>query len=756
MSRLGSVCVAFAGVLMFVSAARAEETLPGGATIRWDKFLIFEDLRYKEPTDEDARRRYLNLAHCECARENLGMETSIQYEVTLEPRTTTGTGAPVEVWVGTKCDDDELRPTQCAHITAQDIADVDDLATGVKTIELNLFDVIGPNMDNTGCDQREGDAFAWLLVDTDGDNTYNYVTNQTLGKTTATPMAEKRGIDTKPPPLPTGFDAESSENAIVISWDQASGNETDIKYYQALCMDEDGNPVTSAPPSPRYQTTVDVCGVESPLALTASMPSDTDGSAVTEVPPEFARLDPDYLCKDVEGGAVQSLTIADLPNDKEYKVALLAIDYSGNVVGTYFTRTLIPRPVVDFWEDLQDRNSPVEGGCLLATTYGEGNPLTTSLRAFRDRTLARTAFGRALTRAYYATIGTLGPAVEGSLALRVLAAVLLAPLVVLALLWHALTLPGLLLLLLALPWLWRRRQRLALHRWLRRLAPAALALAVLAPAAAHANDFVPYWEDDAAADDALGADYGEVKWHVGVRVGAYIPEIDLQAGLNAITGKGPYEAMFGDYYTLGDDNMPVKHEQAVWQILPMLDVDYIVWSGFGQLGVGGSLGYMQKSAYAYAFDPESDEDDEVRIRSTASRNKFRLIPMAATVTYRFTVLDDLYGVPIIPYVRGGLSYYAWWVTAPNGNYARYCEGSTETMCDENKARGGSLGFQGSIGLAIRAERIDADAARSMRSSGIKHAGFYGEFQYAKVDGFGDETKLSVGDNTWFAGVNFEF
>ena len=41
-------------------------------------------------------------------------------------------------------------------------------------------------------------------------------------------------------------------------------------------------------------------------------------------------------------------------------------------------------------------------------------------------------------------------------------------------------------------------------------------------------------------------------------------------------------------------------------------------------------------------------------------------------------------------------------------------------------------------------------------SGIQHAGIYAELSLAKVDGFGSATKLSVGDNTWFAGVDFEF
>ena len=77
-------------------------------------------------------------------------------------------------------------------------------------------------------------------------------------------------------------------------------------------------------------------------------------------------------------------------------------------------------------------------------------------------------------------------------------------------------------------------------------------------------------------------------------------------------------------------------------------------------------------------------------------------------------------------------------------------------CERNPARGASLGFTGSIGIAIRAERIDPSTAMSMQQSGIQHAGVYAELSMAKVDGFGSDTKLSVGDSTWFAGVNFEF
>src|SRR5690606_5991885 len=214
-----------------------------------------------------------------------------------------------------------------------------------------------------------------------------------------------------------------------------------------------------------------------------------------------------------------------------------------------------------------------------------------------------------------------------------------------------------------------------------------------------------------------------------------------------------YEAMFGTYYTkVGPDpddptmTLYKEHKKRVYQVMPMLDVDRIVWRGFGQLGVGGSLGYMQKTAYAYANG--TDQDAPMRDRSLSAKNTFRLIPFAATVTYRLTYLDDRSGIPVVACVRGGLSYYVWWLKGPNGDVAKACDQVVSmedpTCVDEDKAYGGTPGVQVSAGIAIRAERIDGAAARSMRNSGIHHAGFYGEVFWGRVDGFGSSTKLWVG------------
>ncbi len=745
--RFVSVCVAAATVVAIWSrVAMAEGMLPNGATLTFEKFFIHKNGEFVEPETPDTARLYLNFAHCTCSKAMEGDETTFEYEIKLS--TSTGTQKPVQVWVGTSCNDDQLRAMQCKHIESADIRDIDALAVSTERIEISLSDLINVNSMDPVCTQREGDALVWLLVDTNGDGSFEYSTSQAV-PTTVTAMDPKT-IDTQKPPLPTGFNAQSGEGSVEIKWDAPTGGSTDIFYFQALCMDaETMMPVSGiSPPTERYQTANQLCELPVPADFTLQEATITggDGTAVTAIPEAFRTLDPAFLCGE-STATTTSLTIDGLENGKEYAVALLVVDRYGNVDGVFFNRTLIPEPVTDLWEDLHDRHSAVDGGCLLSQTYGDDSPLTQALRSFRDGTLAKTFYGRALIRAYYGSIGKLD--VEGSLALRILASVLLLPLVMIALLWHVLTLPGMLALFLV-PW-----RRLLRKAWVRRLvAPAAL-LCILVPRIAAADDFTPYWQTDENRDESL-LEYPEVTWHAGVRVGPYIPDIDLQAGQNALTGKGPYEAMFGDYYQRDASGTLKKHSRHIWQVLPMLDVERVIWDGYGQLLVGGTAGYMQKSAYAYLDG--TNEDQLMRERSSTSRNTFRLIPTAATVSYRFTLLDDLYGIPIVPYVKGGLSYYIWWMKAPNGDVSKVCEETSADMScvKENKAYGGSLGFQGSIGLSIRAERIDADAAMSMRSGGIMHAGFYAELSYAKVDGFGSDSKLWVGDNTWFAGVDFEF
>lgn len=744
MTRFVAVGLVVLGTFAGARVARAEEStpLPNGAVLQFERLVVEnQNGDFSDPSTPEQVRHLLNGAHCACSRTDLTNQT-FGYRVTLSADT--ALSRPVDIYVGTMCDDPLRINETCLKVDS--IPSIDTIRIdGFKEIRIPLYQAVNVKKTMDACDPNTSSATVWLMVDTDGDTTYDHWV------TTVVPDPYKdasiKGIDTKAPPLPLNRSAAGSENAIQIEW-TLPADQSDLYYVQALCANLDDTPVAgiTKPDKQLYDRPSDACMVTpTTFELEKSDPGIPREMPVDAAPAPFAMLDPAYLCGQA-GMGDRSLTIKNLENNKPYKIALVAVDNYGNFAGTYFSTTVTPRVVTDLWEDLNERDSAIDGGCLLSTTYGDGNPLTQALRSFRDGTLARTAYGRWLIDAYYGTLGRLH---VHSLPARIAAGIALAPLVALGLLWHLLTLPGL-LVVLALPWLWRRRAALLGSRRLRLAAAAAVLALVALPRAARADDLMPYWEDPSTQDQSQLDVADTVKWHAGLRLGPYIPDIDRQVGKNAVTGKGPYEAMFGDYSINGD-----PRKRRVWQVLPMLDVDRILWSGFGQIGVGGSIGYMQKSAYAYVDG--TSPDDVLRDRSTAARNTFRLIPLAATATYRLTYLDDRWGVPIVPYLRAGLAYYIWWIKAPNGNVAKVCADGSDAMdCDTDKAYGGSFGIQASAGLAIRAERVDRDAARSMRNSGIQHTGFYGEISFARVDGFGSESKLSVGDTTWFAGVNFEF
>ncbi|CAN5912988.1 hypothetical protein BH11MYX2_BH11MYX2_25500 [soil metagenome] len=656
-----------ATAIAVLSPALAHADLPNGATLTWQKFKIHEDGGdLKEPADDFARRHYLNLAHCVCSRESAGIETTFSYE--LRSTADTNTNKPAEIWVGTMCDDETLRATHCQRLDNVSIPNIDLIVTTPATIEVPFYTVVNGFQNMDACQEREGDAFLWTLVDSDGDGTYDYTGSQSIGATSSV-----AGIDTKPPPIPTDFEAASSDNGISLSWKQTTNS--DIFAYAAFCAKQDGTPAKENVSSDVfYQTPRTLCDLESDIALTptdiaveASDDPDAGMPAAAVFPPEIGQLDRSFLCGSTTSQTALGMSIDGLENGVAYSVAVIAIDRYGNAAGVQFNQTITPKPATDFWEDLHDRGSKVEGGFCLGTTTPWGG----------------------------------GPG-AGLLALAI--AFILIP---------------------------RARRR----TFVRVLGPAAGLLVFGLATPAHAQ--APYWasDDNTSSSEAIYLGDNIVKWNIGLRLGPYTPQIDSQLGAN---GTGPYKQMFGGY-----------------RVIPMLDIDRIVWSGFGQLGFGGSIGYMQKTAHA--FTEGSSPDDVNRMRTPGNSNTFRLLPLQATAVYRFTVLDDLYGIPVVPYLRGGLAYYLWMVRT-NGSTSKACIGGGETStCDGGeKALGATLGVTGAIGIAFRAERIDSSTALSMRQSGLEHAGFYAELNFAKVDGFGSDSKLSVGDNTWFVGANFEF
>jgi len=304
---------------------------------------------------------------------------------------------------------------------------------------------------------------------------------------------------------------------------------------------------------------------------------------------------------------------------------------------------------------------------------------------------------------------------------------------------------GDLLVVLAAAWLAARSRTRRIRARAAGLGAAVLVLA-LGTASAHAQGYDPYWErwDDQADETAPVVPH----WTMSLQGGPYRPAVDDEFTNLPAGETPPFAAMFGT-----DDNFFGAVELQRYFLFP-----------YGQLGAYASLGLTSQRANAFQVDANGDvlydPDTGKPVRAAGNRVIFRLVPTSVGAVYRLTALDDRFHVPVVPYAKLGLSYYIWWVRAPDGSFAEVptpdCMDLTAGDCHGDRARGATIGWQASIGLALRAERLDPDAARNLREEGIEHAGFFAELLYAKVDQFGGSHRLHVGDSTWLVGVNFEF
>ncbi len=162
---------------------------------------------------------------------------------------------------------------------------------------------------------------------------------------------------------------------------------------------------------------------------------------------------------------------------------------------------------------------------------------------------------------------------------------------------------------------------------------------------------------------------------------------------------------------------------------------------------------MSNTAKAFALNPDGTHvictTANASTCRTADDTGFDMFPLSLGLVYRVTELSDRTVIPIVPYVKLGLSYYLWRVTKGDGSVAMTSAGGD--------AAGATLGWQGTVGIAIRAEKFDTDSARNLDEDlGVQHAGFFIEGTYANVDGLGAKNKLYVGDLFWSAGLVFEF
>ncbi len=707
----------------------------------------------KAPLEE---QEYFNQAHCTCGDENL-VRVAFRANATTLQNNFKG---ELEIYSGQDCADKNSQnfTTRC---TLVDRFTTLEMLRGTE--QVRFYDAEQIMVPGCGSTEQTGHLWA-LVVNRDGDPTK-----------TAVESHKDFDVDTRSPEPVAGFSAEPGEDGIYLSWEVTSTTATDVWYYQVLCSRADNTALLPKPSDdPLYQFACQGSVTPPPVADAgvpdASVPDAAPGTPDAAPPRPDARpvpdaappltaadLNPMFICGSPQRTdshfQVNIPSSLGLTRQDKIKVQLVAIDKHHNLTASTVLESHL-EPVHDFWEVYDDANGSAEGGyCFVATAaYGDyDHPFVLVLRDFRDHTLAQFGAGRAFIAWYYRNSPPLADFIREHAVARVAAQVLLWPVVILAGTWEYTTALDKLVLfaLLAFVMVRRRRRKLARRamtqleetsqmqtpiepalaptRGKRALAAAAASVAVLL-GTVHVASAQAIYDDDLDQEERAPVS----QWVFELKFGPYTPDIDSEFNVE----KGPYQVTFGDPESGATDGL-----------MTQIEVDRFFLFPGGQLGAAFGMGYMQKWAHAFA---EDDMGNPIySMRSTTDKTTFRLVPLYVGAVYRYTQLADRTVIPLVPYAKLGLAYDLWWITKGNGEVSKTDKGG--------EAKGGTLGWQGALGLSFRADAIDPGAARNMQTEmGVEHVGFFAEVSYANVNGLGMSHKLRVGDLTWLAGINFEF
>jgi len=213
---------------------------------------------------------------------------------------------------------------------------------------------------------------------------------------------------------------------------------------------------------------------------------------------------------------------------------------------------------------------------------------------------------------------------------------------------------------------------------------------------------------------------------VELRFALYRPNVDSEFGSST-----PNQFMFGDSV------------RPMWQ----LEFDWEILQKFGTLAVGGSIGYWKENAQA-CFLSGYDESKGICKRS-GDNTSLRLIPFAALLVYRMDEAAKRWRIPLVPYGKIGLNYTIWTINDGDGNVPDYPGGG--------HGQGGTAGWQAAIGVALQLDFIDPAAAHEFDADvGVNHTCAFFELDHVDGSGLYRSDTLRVGDDTWFAGLMFEF
>jgi hypothetical protein len=157
---------------------------------------------------------------------------------------------------------------------------------------------------------------------------------------------------------------------------------------------------------------------------------------------------------------------------------------------------------------------------------------------------------------------------------------------------------------------------------------------------------------------------------------------------------------------------------------------------FGSFGGGLGVHWFNRNGIAPFTSGEP---------GSAHPDRLWIVPIYAVAVLRVDVLKREFRIPIVPYVKGGLSTGIW--EARDANHISEDAGV--------KGLGFETGLQFQAGAMLHLNPLAPQMAADMdNSTGVNDAYLFAEWWVSDVDSFGKG--MQIGVNTWMVGVAIEF
>jgi hypothetical protein len=211
-------------------------------------------------------------------------------------------------------------------------------------------------------------------------------------------------------------------------------------------------------------------------------------------------------------------------------------------------------------------------------------------------------------------------------------------------------------------------------------------------------------------------------WALEIKFSPYLPALDEDTTLP--DGETPFADIFSDNKRI------MARAQLEYQALRLGQV--------ASLGVGFGAGFYQ--AKGFGLDANNAPTEDI--------NKFRVVPFALDAVLRVDYLVNK-GVPLAPFVKGGLDAY-YWGNRKNGDFTKFAQSG-------NNVQGATFGYHGAVGLALDMGFLDPNGAINMdHNFGVNHSYLFAAVEASEVNDFNSGKSFDFSATLFNIGIAAEF